>query len=134
MNTENPVTQKLLELEAEGLRPASVSIERTGPSAWVAVISIASFIPLGEGDGSCGPGHTFAVVGPMPEGVALRGWERYPNQLVELAGSDEQMESVIRAVASRFGAVDCARFDAPHPSYPHFLAKIPSLPPTHPKK
>lgn len=118
----NPIIEKIVALWEEGLPTSAVRIERRGPALWIAVISVAAYVPLGEGDGSCGPAYKITIE-PPPPGVGLRGWERYPDQLIELAGSEEQMHALIVAVAKEGHAQDWARFDGELESYPHFLTK-----------
>lgn len=118
----NPVISKIESLWQEGLPISAVRIERRGQATWLAVISVAAYLPHGEGDGSCGPGYKITVE-PPPPGVALRGWERYPDQTVPLEGSEEQMHAIIVEIAKAGGAIDWARFDGESASYPHYLTK-----------
>jgi len=118
----NPIIEKIEALWNEGLPTSAVRIERRGPASWIASISVAAYMPYGESDGSCGPKYQIAIE-PPPPGVGLRGWERYPDQIVPLSGSEEQMLALIAAVAQEGLAQDWARFDGGAEGYPHFLAK-----------
>lgn len=117
----NPVIARIESLWEEGLPTSSVRVERRGPGSWSAVLSIAAYLPIGEGDGTCG--KYVVTIEPPPPGVLVHGWERYPDQVVELSGSEEQVEAVIVEIAREGRALDWARFDSDAPSYPHFVVK-----------
>jgi len=118
----NPIIEKIESLWQEGLPTSAVRIERRGAASWIASISVAAYMPYGESDGSCGPKYKITIE-PPPPGVGLRGWERYPDQIVPLIGSEEQMHAMIVEVAKEGRAQDWARFDGEMETYPHFLTK-----------
>lgn len=106
----NPILARLETLAREGLRPDSLHVRDDGGGSWTARIAFADRLPLGEGTGLVGPYQIAATSpDPLPRGVTMQGWERWPDDVFLLRASREGMEHYVAEVARETGAIDWCR-------------------------
>lgn len=110
----NPILEKAESLWTEGLPIRSITAHHRGPGRCGVQFVIELMLPLGESETSnqC----------DVP-GIALMGWERYPDEWIEVSASEEGIEELMRQVAHAGGSVDLVRFDGALPQYPQFMTK-----------
>ena len=110
----NAILSKAEALWNEGLPIRSITAHNRGHGKWDVQFVIELMLPLGESETSnnC----------DVP-GIVLKGWERYPDQHVEVLASEEGIEELMRQVAEAGGSVDLVRFDGALPQYPQFMTK-----------
>lgn len=94
-------------LAAEGYRPHAVSIEPFS-LGWKCRVSLADWVPLGEGDAPVSVDRDV-----LPEGIHVRGKERIADQCCDLPDchSREVAETMIREVAEHCQAPEYAWLD-----------------------
>lgn len=118
MTPDNPVLARVLALVAEGQHPMAVRLAAAGRGRWTLTVTLDDTGPPGECLRGVAP-----KAGTLPGGVLLKGWERFPDDVSEVRGSAEAVETWLAEVARQGKAVDWARFDADAPGYPAYLTK-----------
>lgn len=115
----NEVVARIEALAKEGCSVDSVRCERAGKGRWTVSIGINDMVPLGEGDDD-----TITVDrSNLPDGISVFGLERPKDQIVDVRGSEEQMDAIMRDVAKVGESHDMVRIEGDEPSYPHFATK-----------
>lgn len=118
----NPIIDRCEALAAEGYSVSAVTIMRGRPGMLRVAISLATYLPLGEGGDL--PHHVVRLNRDiLPPGVTIGGLERAEDVVMDIPGGEEQAEALIRDVARVGLAQDWAQFGGPTPDYPHWLTK-----------
>lgn len=117
----NPLAAKCMELYQEGYNVSSICISIDG-SALKAIISLANYVPLGEGGELAR--HTVSIdMDKVPKGVSVSGFDRVEDVVLSLPGNAEQAEAMIIETAKEGQSKDWARVDGDTPDYPHWWTK-----------
>ncbi len=117
----NPILARVTALAAGGYHPTAIRVSAANRGRWTVTITLDDFDP---------PGTTTDGIAQLrrelPPGVTLRGFERFPDDVTEIRGSAEAVESWLTEVARVGGAPDWARFDPVGKDvagYPTYLTK-----------
>lgn len=120
----NPILARIEQVRADGLHPMYVRVSADGRGKWKLTITFDD----GAHPHELGDQSRFSVpkASELPAGVRGWFWERWPNDVTELRGSAEAVETWIAEVARLGKAIDWARYDGDGDGYPAYLTK-PSL-------
>lgn len=125
MASENPILARIEQVRADGLHPMHVRVSANGKGKWTLTLTMDDGAPAGETGPSVLRSHT--IIPPkqseLPPGVKGWFWVRFPDDVCELRGSAEAVETWMAEVARVGKAVDWARFDGDGDGYPAYLAK-----------
>lgn len=123
MQTINPIVKKCEALREEGYSVSAVTIRRTGENRLQVNISMNTFVPEAEGSDEIGNYSVVIDRKNLPNGMTIGGFSRVPDEIMHLAGNEEQAEALIKEVATVGEACDFAKFNGDTPDYPHWLTK-----------
>jgi hypothetical protein len=91
---------------SEGMHISWVRLVPVDDERYNLQIHFMGMVPLGEGGDL--PYHTVTIDREkIPDGVTVKGWEGWPDEIVDLAlMSDSEAETIIRAIAIEGCALD----------------------------
>ena len=119
----NSLIAKLEVMVRGGLKISSVYLEPVACGKYVAVVGIANWLPLGEGDDL--PHHAVTIDRDnLPKGITIQGGERHPDERFDLGVlNEEQAEALILEIARAGGGPDAVGFERPGMHGRAFLTK-----------
>jgi DNA-binding XRE family transcriptional regulator len=121
----NPILARIEQVRADGLHPMHVRVSADGRGKWKLTIVVDDGAPAEETGPSVLKTHTITPPNQseLPPGVKGWFWVRFPDDVSELRGSAEAVETWMAEVARVGKAVDWARFDGDGEGYPAYLTK-----------
>ena len=118
--TDNPILARIGQVREEGLHPMFVRVQPHGRGRWLLTLT---FDDMAHPDEMTEPLCSYPKQSELPPGVVGHFWERFPNDLSEIRGSEEAVETWMAEVARVGKAMDWARFDGGGDGYPAYLTK-----------
>lgn len=121
----NPILSRIEQVRADGLHPMAVRVSADGPGHWSLVLTLDDGAPPDETGPVSLKTHTITAPkqSELPPGVKGWFWVRFPDDVSEIRGSFEAVETWVAEVARVGNAIDWARFDGEGNGYPAYLTK-----------
>ncbi len=116
----NPILVRIEQVRADGLHPMAVRLSADGRGKWKLTITLDD---MTTAEDACNPIAPPIDRSKLPAGVSAYSSVRFPDDVSELRGSSEAVETWMAEVARVGKAVDWARFDGDGVGYPAYLTK-----------
>jgi DNA-binding XRE family transcriptional regulator len=116
----NPILARIGQVRADGLHPMAVRVSANGKGKWTLTITLDDMTSAEEAGNSNAPPIDRSE---LPAGVKAFSSVRFPDDVSEVRGSAEAVETWVAEVARVGKAIDWARFEGDGDGYPAYLTK-----------